>query len=84
MLHRLTTPLSEATVRQLVVGDEVLLSGRMVLSRDVGHKYMKEEKPEWLKPLLKDMVIYHCGPVVQQQSDGTWTFIAAVTDHQYS
>ena len=77
MLHHLTTPLSEATVRQLKVGDEVLLSGRLVLSRDVGHKYMKEEKPEWLKPLLKDMVIYHCGPVVQQRPDGSWTFIAA-------
>lgn len=77
MVHHLTTPLSEATVRQLKVGDEVLLSGRLVLSRDVGHKYMKEEKPEWLKPLLKDMVIYHCGPVVQQHPDGSWTFIAA-------
>lgn len=77
MLHHLTTPLSEATVRQLKVGDEVLLSGRLVLSRDVGHKYMKEEKPEWPKPLLKDMVIYHCGPVVQQRPDGSWTFIAA-------
>jgi len=77
MLHHLTTPLSEATVRQLKVGDEVLLSGRLVLSRDVGHKYMKEEKPEWLKPLLKDMIIYHCGPVVQQHPDGSWTFIAA-------
>lgn len=74
---RLTTPIPEAQARALKVGDEVLLNGKLVLSRDMGHKYMKEQKPEWLKPILKDMVIYHCGPVVKKHEDGTWSFVAA-------
>ncbi|HQL47670.1 MAG TPA: FumA C-terminus/TtdB family hydratase beta subunit [Holophaga sp.] len=74
---RLSTPISEAEARRLKVGDEVLLSGRIVLSRDLGHKYMKEQKPEWLMPLLDEAVIYHCGPVVARNEDGTWRFVAA-------
>ncbi|OQA37349.1 MAG: L(+)-tartrate dehydratase subunit beta [Acidobacteria bacterium ADurb.Bin340] len=74
---RLSTPISEAEARRLKVGDEVLLSGRIVLSRDLGHKYMKEQKPEWLRPLLDEAVIYHCGPVVARNEDGTWRFVAA-------
>jgi fumarate hydratase subunit beta len=74
---RLTTPITEDQIRQLKVGDEVLLNGKVVLSRDMGHKYMKENKPEWLKPILEGMVIYHCGPVVKKNEDGSWSFVAA-------
>ena len=74
---RLTTPITEDQIRQLKVGDEVLLNGKVVLSRDMGHKYMKEHKPEWLKPILEGMVIYHCGPVVKKHDDGSWSFVAA-------
>jgi fumarate hydratase class I len=74
---RLTTPITESDIRQLKVGDEVLLNGKVVLSRDMGHKYMKENHPEWLKPILEGMVIYHCGPVVRKEADGSWTFVAA-------
>ena len=76
-MKRLTIPISEAAIRELKVGDEVLLNGRVVLSRDMGHKYMVEHKPEWLKPLLAEAVIYHCGPVVAQHPDGHWSFVAA-------
>ena len=74
---RLSTPISEETIRALHVGDEVLLSGRVILSRDIGHKYMIEKEPEWLKPILKDYLIYHCGPVVAKNPDGTWRFVAS-------
>jgi fumarate hydratase class I len=30
-----------------------------------------------LKRLLQEGVIYHCGPVVRQQDDGRWEFVAA-------
>ena len=76
-MKRITSPITEATMRDLKVGDEILLSGRVVLSRDMGHKYMVEHKPEWLKPLLAEAVIYHCGPVVAQHEDGHWSFVAA-------
>ncbi len=74
---KLTTPLSESAIRALKVGDEVLLTGRVVLSRDMGHKFMTEQKPEWLKPILKEAVIYHCGPVVKKHEDGHWSFVSA-------
>ena len=74
---RLTTPISEAAVRDLKVGDEILLNGRVVLSRDIGHKFMVEKKPDWLKPILAEAVIYHCGPVVAHHEDGHWSFVSS-------
>jgi len=76
-MKRLTTPISEAAIRELKVGDEILLNGRVVLSRDIGHKFMVEHKPEWLKPILAEAVIYHCGPVVARHEDGHWSFVSA-------
>jgi fumarate hydratase class I len=76
-VKRITTPISEAVARDLKVGDEILLSGRVVLSRDVGHAYMVKEHPEWLKPILNEAVIYHCGPVVAHHEDGHWSFVSA-------
>jgi fumarate hydratase class I len=74
----------------LHVGDTVHLSGVIVTGRDTAHKYMIEtfirpasvpesERPvyEALKRLLKEGVIYHCGPVVRQRDDGGWEFVAA-------
>lgn len=74
---RLSTPITEESIRALKVGDEVLLSGKVILSRDIGHKFMVEKKPEWLKPILQDAVIYHCGPVVAKNADGTWRFVSS-------
>lgn len=76
-MQKIHTPISESVIRSLRVGDEVLLSGRVVLSRDMGHKYMVEQKPEWLRPLLEEAVIYHCGPVVKRAEDGTWSFVSS-------
>ncbi len=74
---KLTTPISESDVRALKVGDEVLLSGRVVLSRDMGHTFMVTQKPDWLRPILEEAVIYHCGPVVKHWEDGHWSFVSA-------
>jgi len=38
---------------------------------------MVERKPQWLQPLLKEAVIYHCGPVVKKHADGHWSFVSA-------
>jgi len=37
---------------------------------------MVEERPDFLNELLKDGVIYHCGPVVAKDGD-RWRFVAA-------
>ena len=89
-IHSLTVPISEDAVRVLHVGDTVYLSGVIVTGRDAAHKYLIEsfirtdaipesEQPlyEELVHLLRQSVIYHCGPVVRQQSDGSWDFVAA-------
>jgi len=58
---RLAAPLTEESVRQLKVGDVVLIDGEMFTGRDAVHAYlMKNEAPV----SLKGQIIYHCGPVV--------------------
>ncbi len=73
---KLTTPISEEQIRGLKAGDTVLLSGTIVTARDTAHKLMVEERPAFLDDLLKEGVIYHCGPVVKKEGD-KWSFVAA-------
>lgn len=77
MTIKLKTPISEEDIRKLKVGDEVLLSGIIVTARDQAHKLMVEEKPDFLRDYLKESVIYHCGPVVRKNEDGSWSFVSA-------
>jgi fumarate hydratase subunit beta len=74
---KLKVPISEKEIRQLKVGDEVLLSGVIVTARDAAHKLMVEEKPDFIREHLKEAVIYHCGPVVKKEADGSWSFVSA-------
>ena len=70
---RLTTPISEAQIRQLKVGDVVLLNGLVHMGRDmIHHHLMTHDSPV----NLDGGVIYHCGPVALKK-DGKWTIGAA-------
>ena len=69
----LHTPLSEADVRKLKAGDMVLLSGTVFTGRDEVHKYLSKGGD---LPILKDGVIYHCGPVVLEEK-GAYRVVAA-------
>ncbi len=77
MSIKLRIPISEEEIRKLKVGDEVLLSGIIVTARDQAHKLMVEKKPDFIRKYLKESVIYHCGPVVRKNEDGTWSFVSA-------
>ena len=69
----LRAPLSEADVRQLKVGDVVLVSGRMFTGRDAVHSHLMKHDP----PVdLRGSVLYHCGPVVVKDGD-KWRVTAA-------
>jgi fumarate hydratase class I len=70
---RLQTPLTEAAVRQLKAGDIVLLSGTVFTGRDEVHKYLHKGGD---LPVLRDGVIYHCGPVVLEEK-GMYRVVAA-------
>ncbi len=74
---KLKTPISEEDIRKLKVGDQVLLSGTVVTARDEAHKLMVEQKPDFIREILKGAVIYHCGPVVKKRDDGKWEFVSA-------
>jgi len=70
---RLQAPLTEDAVRQLHVGDLVLISGRMFTGRDAVHSHLMKHEP----PVdLRGAVLYHCGPVAVKAGDA-WTINAA-------
>ena len=86
---RIDLPVTEEKIRSLKVGDEIALYGTIATGRDGAHKLMHEaidaEKAgdpskmqalEWLRPLLKDSFIYHCGPVMKKEGD-KWKVVAA-------
>ncbi|MCK4765514.1 MAG: fumarate hydratase C-terminal domain-containing protein [Candidatus Aminicenantes bacterium] len=74
---KLKIPISDEEIRKLKVGDAVLLSGVIATGRDEAHKLMIEEKPDFIRDVLKESVIYHCGPVVKQDKNGVWSFVSA-------
>jgi fumarate hydratase class I len=73
---KLSVPISESDIRNLKVGDDVTLFGTVVTARDAGHKLMVEERPDFIRPFLKEGVIYHCGPVMTRRK-GIWAATAA-------
>lgn len=73
---KLTLPVDEKMVRTLKVGDEISLNGRLVTGRDAVHAWLAKEKPQEIRDLLQNTMIYHCGPVVKKKGD-SWEFVAA-------
>jgi len=73
----LKTPLSEADVRALKVGDEVAITGTLFTGRDAVHKYLYEggKLPPGVN--LKGGILYHCGPVIIKDDQGRWKCVAA-------
>ena len=74
---KLSFPFSEEKIRALKVGDEVLISGVIHTGRDAVHKYLYEggALPDGVS--LRDGILYHCGPVMMKQDDGSWKCTAA-------
>jgi fumarate hydratase subunit beta len=61
-------PFQRDDIRELKVGDMVLLSGKLFTGRDAIHKYLHEGNPSPVS--LQDQIIYHCGPVVLEENNG--------------
>ena len=88
-MHKLTIPIPDDAITALHVGDQVSLSGVMTTARDAAHKFLVEtyvrvDAPTRelalygeLKKILDGGAIYHCGPVVARDIDGSWRFVAA-------
>jgi len=76
-MTNLTFPFTEEKIRALKVGDEVLISGIIHTGRDAVHKYLHEGGQLPAGVSFRDGILYHCGPVVMKQADGTWKATAA-------
>jgi tartrate/fumarate subfamily iron-sulfur-dependent hydro-lyase beta chain len=76
-MTKLTPPFSEDKIRALKVSDEVLISGVVFTGRDAVHKYLHEGGKLPAGVNLHDGILYHCGPVVMKQDDGSWKATAA-------
>jgi fumarate hydratase class I len=62
----LRTPITEEQIRDLQVGDVVLISGEMLTGRDAVHAHLMKNEP----PIsLQGAALYHCGPVVLKNGD---------------
>ncbi len=68
----LRAPLTEAQVRELQVGEVVLISGEMYTGRDAVHAHLMKHEPP---ANLQGSVLYHCGPVVMK--NGNYRITAA-------
>ena len=91
MVKQLNIHISADEIKDLKVGDSVLLSGIMITGRDAVHKwiydtFISKTKPatpedlkilDRLKPILNGGLIYHCGPVVSGLDTKRYRFVAA-------
>lgn len=91
MNKKLSLPISDEAIRDLKVGDSVLLTGVMVTGRDAVHKwimdtFIKKTRPisgddqsvfDAILPILNGGLIYHCGPVVAGLDTQQYRFVAA-------
>ena len=90
-MRKLSIPISDDQIRELNMGDPVLLSGVMLTGRDTVHMWMietfikKSRQPTdddkqvytAIRPVLDGGAIYHCGPVVAGLDTGEYRFVAA-------
>ena len=73
----MNTPLTEAIVRKLKVGDAVEITGVVFTGRDAVHKYLAKGGELPASVSLQNGIIYHCGPVVVKDDAGQWQVKAA-------
>ena len=73
---KIQLPVSADEIRKLKAGDEIAITGVMITGRDTAHKWLVETDGEDVKELLKDSMIYHCGPVVKKEGE-RYSFVAA-------
>ena len=76
--YKLKTPMSEESVRKLMVNDVIYITGTMITARDSAHRraleFLKEGKK--LPINLQGLAVFHCGPIAKKEDD-KWTVVAA-------
>lgn len=77
-VYRLSTPISEETVRNLQVNDTVYLAGTIVTARDAAHRraLRLHDEGKQLPVNLDGLAVFHCGPLMKKE-DNIWRVVAA-------
>jgi len=74
-MTKITYPFTVSQTRPLTSGTPVSVNGLVFTGRDRLHKFLHEGG---VPPVdLRDSAIYHCGPVVVQEPNGSWRVVAA-------
>jgi tartrate/fumarate subfamily iron-sulfur-dependent hydro-lyase beta chain len=78
MDHYLRTPISEAEIRKLKMGDLVYVSGTVITARDEAHLKALElhERGEAPPVNFTGNGVFHCGPIMKEVDSG-WVVVAA-------
>ncbi|MET3505330.1 fumarate hydratase [Halalkalibacter oceani] len=70
----LEAPITEEKIRELKVGDVVIINGMIHTGRDAIHHHLIDHEA----PIdLDGQIIYHCGPVMLKDDKGEWHVKAA-------
>ena len=78
MARPLLLPLGPEPVRDLQVGDEVLVRGRMLTARAAAHRWLAGGDHPEIRRIAEGSLLYHCAPVVERDpASGGWRFVAA-------
>jgi fumarate hydratase class I len=70
-------PTTEERIRALRAGDAVAVSGRIVTAREAAHRRLVTLEEPRVRAALDGGLVYHCGPVVMNDAEGGWRFLAA-------
>ncbi len=71
----LTTPLTNADLEDIRIGDVIYLNGHIVTCRDVAHRRLIEYGRE-LPVDVRGGAIFHAGPIVRKREDGKYEMVS--------
>ena len=74
LMTTLNYPFSETTVRALKAGEVVSVNGKIWTGRDRFHKHFADGGR--LPVDFRDGALFHCGPVVVKNPNGSWRVVA--------
>lgn len=78
MEYHLKTPVPDAEIRKLKIGDLIYVTGTVITARDEAHLKALElhDRGEESPVDFGGVGIFHCGPIMKKV-DGEWTVVAA-------
>ncbi|BDG03847.1 FumA C-terminus/TtdB family hydratase beta subunit [Anaeromyxobacter oryzae] len=78
MPRTLELPVTAEAIRELRVGDEVRVHGRIITAREAAHRWLARTDEPMVRAWADGGLVYHCGPVVARDpATGAWRFVAA-------